>query len=55
MSRRKQPDTPVEVEKVEEEVVRVTVPQTHVTLHLNRDLNDPRNRPETKLLPSLDD
>lgn len=38
-----------------DEVVRVTVPQTNVTVHLDRDPNDPRNRPETKALPSLDD
>lgn len=28
---------------------------THVTQHLDRDPNDPRNRAEAEALPSLDD
>jgi hypothetical protein len=37
------------------EIEEVQRPKLHVTLHLDRDPNDPRNQPETKSLPSLDD
>lgn len=38
---------------VEEVEVDPVVP--HTVEHLDRDPNDPRNRPEMKALPSLDD
>lgn len=38
-----------------EEVNEVVQANDHVEMHLDRDPNDPRNRPETNPLPSLND
>jgi hypothetical protein len=48
-------ETPVIREDVQEAVEMLREPKSHVTRHLDRDPNDPRNRPETKALPSLND
>jgi hypothetical protein len=63
-------DEPVQEEQVVEEKVEEQPPvdndhvaegaeqfpeEQHVTYHRDRDPNDPRNRGETKQLPSLDD
>lgn len=49
-------ETPDEesVAKASQELVQDSV-TSHVVMHLDRDPNDPRNRPETRPLPSLDD
>lgn len=42
-------------EEVQEEQAAEFVNNSNVTVHLDRDLNDPRLRGDTPLLPSLDD